>query len=120
MLSAYLQKAVAEMSNKEREAGGVATDFTKFSEAQLNMLRKRLEKAKVLFYLSKHSSSSAKTVLVRARCIVVDSLWTNQTSVPGRLKIAHIFKTETDIPSVGGLARLMSDASSGGGRLIHQ
>ena len=32
VLSAYLQKAFAEISNKEREAGGVATDFTGFSE----------------------------------------------------------------------------------------
>ncbi len=28
VLSSYLQKAVSEMSNKEREAGGVTTDFT--------------------------------------------------------------------------------------------
>ena len=35
VLSAYLQKAVAEMSKKDREAGGIVTDFSKFSVAQL-------------------------------------------------------------------------------------
>ena len=35
VLSAYLQKAVAEMSKKDREVGGIVTDFAKFSDAQL-------------------------------------------------------------------------------------
>jgi hypothetical protein len=35
VLSAYLQKSVAEMSKKDREAGGIVTDFAKFSDAQL-------------------------------------------------------------------------------------
>ena len=35
VLSAYLQKLVAAMSNKEREAGGIPTDFTKFTDSQL-------------------------------------------------------------------------------------
>ena len=51
VLSAYLQKAVAEMSNKEREAGGVATDFSKFSEAQLKKVVKLLEKSQGSFLL---------------------------------------------------------------------
>jgi hypothetical protein len=34
VLSDYLQKAVAEMSKKDREAGDIVTDFAKFSDAQ--------------------------------------------------------------------------------------
>jgi hypothetical protein len=51
VLSAYLQKAVAEMSNKEREAGGVATDFSKFFEAQLKKVTKALGKSQGSFLL---------------------------------------------------------------------
>ena len=51
VLSAYLQKAVAEMSNKEREAGGVTTDFTQFSEAQLKKVAKTLGKTQGDFLL---------------------------------------------------------------------
>jgi hypothetical protein len=32
VLSVYLQKAVAEMSKKDQEAGDIATDFAKFSD----------------------------------------------------------------------------------------
>jgi hypothetical protein len=51
VLSAYLQKAVAERSNKEREAGGVVTDFSKFSEALLKKVVKLLGKSQGSFLL---------------------------------------------------------------------
>jgi hypothetical protein len=51
VLSAYLQKAVAEMPNKEREAGGVAMDFSKFSESQLKKVAKMLGKSQGSFAL---------------------------------------------------------------------
>jgi hypothetical protein len=51
VLSAYLQKAVAEMSNKEREAGGVVMDFTKLPEAQLKKVVKLLGKSQGSFLL---------------------------------------------------------------------
>jgi hypothetical protein len=51
VLSAYLQKTVADMSKKDREAGGVAMDFSKFSEAQLKKLAKPLDKSQGSFLL---------------------------------------------------------------------
>jgi hypothetical protein len=55
VLSAYLQKTVADMSNKEREAGDVAMekamDFSKVSEAQLKKLAKPLGKSQGSFLL---------------------------------------------------------------------
>jgi hypothetical protein len=51
VLSAYLQKAVAEMSNKEREAGGVVMDFTKLPEAQLKKVVKLIGKKQGSFLL---------------------------------------------------------------------
>jgi hypothetical protein len=45
VLSAYLQKTVAEMSKKDREAGGIVTDFAKFSDAQLKRSRSCYQKA---------------------------------------------------------------------------
>ncbi len=59
VLSAYLQTAVAEMSNKEREAGEVATDCAKFSEAQLKKVAKALGKSQGSFLL--------KQVLIKHR-----------------------------------------------------
>jgi hypothetical protein len=35
VISVYLQKSVAEMSNKQREVGDVVMDFSKFSEVHL-------------------------------------------------------------------------------------
>jgi hypothetical protein len=49
VISTYLQKAVAEMSNKEREAGVVVTDFSKFSEAQFKKVVKLLGKSQGSF-----------------------------------------------------------------------
>ena len=54
VFSAYLQKTVADMSKKEREAGGVAMDFSKFPEAQLKKLSKLLDKSQGSFLL-KHA-----------------------------------------------------------------
>ena len=51
VLSAYLQKLVAEMSNKQREAGGVVMDFSKFSEAQLKKVATMLGKSQGSFLL---------------------------------------------------------------------
>jgi hypothetical protein len=51
VLSAYLQKAVAEMPNKEREAGGVAMDFSNFSGSQLKKVAKMLGKSQGSFLL---------------------------------------------------------------------
>jgi hypothetical protein len=51
VLSAYLQKAVAEMSDKEREAGGVAMDFSKFSGSQLKKVAKMIGKSQGSFLL---------------------------------------------------------------------
>ena len=49
VLSVYLQKTVADMSNKEREAGVVSMDFSKFSEAQQKQVAKALGKRKSSF-----------------------------------------------------------------------
>ena len=51
VLSAYLQKSVAEMSNKQREAGGIAMDFSKFSETQLKKVATMLGKSQGSFLL---------------------------------------------------------------------
>jgi hypothetical protein len=51
VLSVYLQKAVAEMSKKDREAGGIATDFAKFSDAQLKKVAIVLGKSQRSFLL---------------------------------------------------------------------
>ena len=51
VLSAYLQKAVAEMSKKDREAGGIVTDFSKFSVAQLKNVGTVLSKSQGSFLL---------------------------------------------------------------------
>jgi hypothetical protein len=51
VLSAYLQKAVAEMSNEEREAGVVVMDFTKIPEAQLKKVVKLMRKKQGSFLL---------------------------------------------------------------------
>ncbi len=51
VFSPYLQKTVADMSNKEREAGVVAIDFSKFSEAQLKKVAKALGKSQGSFLL---------------------------------------------------------------------
>jgi hypothetical protein len=48
VFSPYLQKAVAEMLKKDREAGGIVTDFAKFSDTQLK---------KVVIVLSKSPGS---------------------------------------------------------------
>ena len=45
VLSGYLQKAVSEMSKKDREAGGIVTDFAKFSDAQLKKVAIVLSKS---------------------------------------------------------------------------
>ena len=42
VLSVYLQKTVADMSNKEQEAGDVVMDFSKFSETQIKKVMKVL------------------------------------------------------------------------------
>ena len=47
MLSAYLQKTVADMSKKDREDGGVAMDFSKFSEAWDNAETQLAQAAKM-------------------------------------------------------------------------
>ncbi len=44
VFSVYLQKKVVDMSNKEREDGGVVMDFSKFSETQLKNVAKTLGK----------------------------------------------------------------------------
>ena len=49
VLSAYLQKLVAAMSNKEREAGGIPTDFTKFTDSQLKKVKAALSKKSACF-----------------------------------------------------------------------
>jgi len=51
VLSAYLQKAVAEMSKKDREAGGIVTDFAKFSDAQLKKVAMVVSKRQGSFLL---------------------------------------------------------------------
>jgi hypothetical protein len=51
VISAYLQKTVVDMSNKERETGDVTMDFSKFSEAQLKKLAKPLGKSQGSFLL---------------------------------------------------------------------
>ena len=51
VLSAYLQKAVAEMSKKDREAGGIVTDFARFSDAQLKKVATVLGKSQGSFLL---------------------------------------------------------------------
>jgi hypothetical protein len=51
VLSAYLQKAVAEMSKKDREAGVIASDFAKFSDAQLKKVAIVLGKSQGSFLL---------------------------------------------------------------------
>ena len=65
VISTYLQKAVAEMSNKEREAGVVVTDFSKFSEAQFKKVVKLLGKSQGSFLYKDPSSNVAKTLLGR-------------------------------------------------------
>ena len=61
VLSTYLQKTVADMSNKEQEVGGVSMDFSKFSEAHLKKVAKPLGKSQgsFLFYLSNPSQTFA-------------------------------------------------------------
>ena len=49
VLSVYLQKTVADMSNKEQEAVVVVMDFSKFSEAQQKQVAKALGKRKSSF-----------------------------------------------------------------------
>ncbi len=51
VLSAYLQKAVTEMSKEDREAGGIVTDFSKFSVAQLKNVATMLSKSQGSFLL---------------------------------------------------------------------
>jgi hypothetical protein len=51
VFSPYLQKAVAEMSKKDREAGGIVTDFAKFSDAQLKKVAIVLSKSQGSFLL---------------------------------------------------------------------
>lgn len=51
VLSAYLQKLVEAMSNKEREAGGIPTDFTKFTDSQLKKVKAALSKSQGAFLL---------------------------------------------------------------------
>jgi hypothetical protein len=65
VLSAYLQKAVAEVSNKEREAGIVVTDFSKFSEAQLKKVVKLLGKSQGSFLLKQDLIEHRKNTLGR-------------------------------------------------------
>jgi hypothetical protein len=66
VLSTYLQKKVPEMSKKDRETGDIATDFEKFSDAQLKMVVIVLSKSQGSFLLSNPSSIIAKTRLGRA------------------------------------------------------
>ena len=72
VLSDYLEKAVAEMSNKEREDGGVATDFTKFSEAQLKKVARALGKSQGVFLLIqeliKHHKNTFGSNMDHAKC----------------------------------------------------
>ena len=73
VLSTYLQKTVADMSNKKREAGGVAMDFSKFSEAQLKKLAKPLGKSQGSFLLKqaliKHrKDTSGSNYMDHAKC----------------------------------------------------
>ncbi len=49
MLSAYLQKAVAEMSKKDREAGDIVRDFAKFSDTHLKKVAILLSKSQGSF-----------------------------------------------------------------------
>jgi hypothetical protein len=56
VFSSYLQKAVAEMSNQEREAGGIVMDFTKIPEAHLKKVVKLIGKSQGSFYLRKSRS----------------------------------------------------------------
>jgi hypothetical protein len=51
VLSPYLQKVVAEMSNKERESGDVTTDFSKFSDTQFKKVVKLVGKSQGPFLL---------------------------------------------------------------------
>jgi hypothetical protein len=51
VFSVYLQKKVVDMSNKEREDGGVVMDFSKFSETQLKKVAKTLGKSQGSFLL---------------------------------------------------------------------
>ncbi len=53
VLSVYLQKLVAAMTNKEREAGGIPTDFTKFTDSQLKKVKASLSKSQGVFLLKK-------------------------------------------------------------------
>jgi hypothetical protein len=59
VLSAYLQKLVATISNNEREAGGIPTDFTKFTDTQLKKVKVALSKSQGVFLL--------KQVLIKNR-----------------------------------------------------
>ncbi len=63
VLSAYLQKTVADMSqsNKDREAGGVDMDFSKFSEDQVKKLSKPLGKSQGSFLLNQSLSKNRNT-----------------------------------------------------------
>jgi hypothetical protein len=63
VLSAYLQKTVADMSqsNKDREAGGVDMDFSKFSEDQVKKLAKPLGKSQGSFLLNQSLSKNRNT-----------------------------------------------------------
>ena len=47
----YLQKAVAKMLKKDREAGGIVTDFEKFSDTQLKKVAIVLSKRQGSFLL---------------------------------------------------------------------
>jgi hypothetical protein len=81
VISVYLQQTVAEMSNKEREAGGVATDFSKFSEEQLKKVVKALGKSQGTFLLKqdliKHrkvGNAIDKKLLSTINKILIDKL----------------------------------------------
>jgi hypothetical protein len=71
VFSTYLQEAVAEMSNTERESRGVVRDFTKIPESQLKKVVKLIGKRQGSFlYLNKPSSSIEKTLLGRTTWIM--------------------------------------------------
>ncbi len=80
VFSSYLQKAVAEMSNQVREAGGIVMDFTKIPEAHLKKVVKLLGKSQGSFLLKEVSKPMNNVILRTLSRATVSSLYSSMMS----------------------------------------
>jgi hypothetical protein len=102
VLPSHLQSTVAAMpNNKQREAGSMSTDFTKFSNGELAIVRTVLQKNQGFFLLQqalmhKHHKDTLRSKSVTGTLVNVDML--TMTSSP-RLLINVIRRTLKEIVS---------------------